>query len=660
MVPRSNFGFRISAAFCLFTSLVAIAGGQDLADLEEQAIRAAVATVAPSVVRIETIGGLEQVGDVLLGEGPTTGVVVSSDGFIVSSAFNFVRQPTSILVNLSGGRRVPAQIVSRDHSRMLVLLKIAAPEPLSVPVAAPMDQVAVGQWAIAVGRTLNAEQPNISAGIVSAKQRIFGKVLQTDAKISPSNYGGPLIDLRGRVLGILVPMSPDSRDDLAGAEWYDGGIGFAVPLATIQTQLERLKRGENLQPGMLGVTLKQGDMYSLPAEVVAAHPKSPVYQAGLRAGDKIIECNGVAIEKQVQLKQVLGPLYAGETVQLVTMRGNKRNEFKIELVDKLIPYEHPFLGVLPTRVNSSAERGVGIRYLYPSAGAEKAGLKVGDRIVQLDGKPVTQAKELRETLAAFEPGKKVSVRYLRGEQESAAEIELTTLPSDLPDAKTTIPPQSPANTDKAAGTEKVNVVEIKIPEEPNECVALVPKSYRPEVSHGVVIYLPQPGEGKQEELVKRWQAACEKLDLIVVAPRSVLPNTWLPTEVGFVRKAIDHVLANYTVDRTRIVVYGYQASGSMAYLTAFRHRDLVRGVVAIDSGISAANRPPDNDPIERLAIVASVSEKGPLKARILAGVKVLREMKYPVTVMELPGEPRDLNDQELENVSNWIDTLDRL
>jgi serine protease Do len=187
-------GQRLLLVWGLLTSL---ASAQELADLEEQSMRAAVARVAPSVVRIETIGGLEVVGDVLLGEGPTTGLVVASDGYIISSAFNFVRQPTSILVVLPGGRRIPAQIVSRDQSRMLVLLKIVAPEPLPVPEAAPLDKVTVGQWAIAVGRALNAEQPNVSVGIVSAKQRIFGKAIQTDAKISPSNYGGPLVDLQG-------------------------------------------------------------------------------------------------------------------------------------------------------------------------------------------------------------------------------------------------------------------------------------------------------------------------------------------------------------------------------------------------------------------------------------------------------------------------------
>ncbi len=654
-VRRFFFGLLLA---CVVSSPSLEVAAQDLGDLEELAFQNAVAHAAPAVVRIETIGGLEQVGDVLLGDGPTTGLVVSSDGYILSSAFNFVRLPTSILVVLPGNKRVPAQIVSRDSSRMLVLLKIAAPNPLPVPEAAPLDQVAVGQWTIAVGRALSAEQPNMSVGILSAKNRIFGKAIQTDAKISPSNYGGPLIDLKGRVLGILVPMSPDSRNELAGSEWYDSGIGFAVPLEDIQRRLDRMKKGEDLLPGVLGVTLKQGDMYSLPAEVIAAHPKSPVYQAGLRAGDQIIECNGVPIERQVQLKHVLGPLYAGETVQLVTLRGDQRRSLQVPLVDQLSPYEHPFLGVLPVRNDSATERGVGVRYVYPGGAADKAGLRVGDRIVSLGGKPVASATELRETIAAFEPAGEVPVVYLRAGNEASATVRLAALPNELPEPRATERPPPAAASD--VPVKQDHFVGISIPEELNSCLAFVPRTYRPEIPHGLVIYLPQPGEFNREAFTKRWQTICEQRDLIVVVPQAALPNMWLPTETRFVQKAVEHVLAKYTVDDTRIVAYGYQASGTMSYLVAFRHRELVRAVVAVDAGLSAFNRPPDNDPVERLAILAVVAEKSQLKARITAGVAILRELKYPTIVLEQTGDARDLDDQELQTVANWIDTLDRI
>ena len=69
-------------------------------------------------------GGLETVGNLLVGTGPTTGLIVSSDGYIISSAFNFINKPTQILVYLADGTRLPAQVVAHDDSRMLVLLKV--------------------------------------------------------------------------------------------------------------------------------------------------------------------------------------------------------------------------------------------------------------------------------------------------------------------------------------------------------------------------------------------------------------------------------------------------------------------------------------------------------------------------------------------------------
>src|SRR5687768_4504367 len=160
----------------------------DLHELEEKQVAAVAAQLAPSVVTIETVGGLERVGKVLVGTGPTTGVVVGSDGYIVSSAFNFIQQPNSILVTLPSGKRAAARVVAKDLNRMLVLLKVDSEEAFQVPAAVPRGEIKVGQTAIALGRTFEGALPNMSVGIVSATNRIWGKAIQTDAKISPSNY----------------------------------------------------------------------------------------------------------------------------------------------------------------------------------------------------------------------------------------------------------------------------------------------------------------------------------------------------------------------------------------------------------------------------------------------------------------------------------------
>ena len=109
---RRSFHFASVLGFtCLLLAPSAPAAQDDLVALEDQAVKAAVAKIAPSALRIETVGGLERVERVLVGTGATTGLAVSPDGYIISSAFNFIQQPSSILVTLPSGKRAAAQIV---------------------------------------------------------------------------------------------------------------------------------------------------------------------------------------------------------------------------------------------------------------------------------------------------------------------------------------------------------------------------------------------------------------------------------------------------------------------------------------------------------------------------------------------------------------------
>ena len=119
----------------------------------------------------------------------------------------------------------------------------------------------------------------MSVGIVSALGRMFGKVIQTDADVSTANYGGPLVDIRGRVLGVIVPMAPQAASEVAGAEWYDSGIGFAVPLAPLAERIERMKKGEDQRAGILGIGMAAKNPHSSPAELAAVRPDSPAGKA---------------------------------------------------------------------------------------------------------------------------------------------------------------------------------------------------------------------------------------------------------------------------------------------------------------------------------------------------------------------------------------------
>ncbi len=629
----------------------------DLSSLEEQAIRAAAERVAPSVVRIETIGGLERVGKVLVNTGPTTGLVVGEDGYVISSAFNFVQQPASILVTLPSGVRAPAQIVARDYSRMLVLLKVNTSEKLPLPVAVSRSEMTVGQWAIALGRTYDAQSANLSVGVISATNRIWSTAVQTDAKISPANYGGPLIDIHGRVFGVLVPLSPQRQGgEVAGAEWYDSGIGFAVPLADIFERLRALQQGTDLRPGVMGISLKPGDPYATQAELAASQAGSPAYKSGLRSGDTIVEIEGVKIERQAQLKHALGPRYAGDKVHLVYTRGKEtpeRREANVELADKLIPYEHPFLGMLPMRDGE----GVRVRFVFPSSAAAQAGLKPGDSIIGLDDIAVTSAEQLRTLVANIEPKAKTSLKI----QRDGATQTLSLTPGKLP---TTIPAELPPSSTEppAPPAEKpvTGIVEIKLPEEKNQCLAYVPENYHPQTPHGLLVVLSAPGPIDRDKLESRWKALAAERQLIILAPMSASADKWQATETDFIRKTIDDAVANYNIDSTRLAVYGYQSGGSMAYLIGFEHTDRIQAIVAIDSAPPSGTRLPDADPIRRLAFVIGHSEKSPAALVLKSLFTALEAMKFPVTKLPLGEKPRDLNDDELSQLTRWLDTLDRI
>ncbi|MGI8980392.1 MAG: PDZ domain-containing protein [Pirellulaceae bacterium] len=651
------FAVVLSAAILLLNCPVA--AQVDTAELEEQAIRAAADAVAPSVVRIETVGGLERVGKTLAGTGPTTGLVVAEDGYVISSAINFIQQPASILVTLPSGKRATAKIVARDHARMLVLLKVASGEKLPVPVAAPRSEMAVGQSAIAMGRTFDKSGPSLSVGVLSALNRIWGRAIQTDAKISPTNYGGPLIDLRGRVIGVLVPLSPQGQEsEMAGSEWYDSGIGFAVPLVDITSRLETLKAGKDLKPGLLGISLKRGDIYSLPADVAAARADGPAGKAGIKTGDEVVEIDGAPVKRQAQLKHLIGAHYAGDKVKVVVRRGSERIESTVELTDKMEAFQHPFLGVLPIR--DDKQPGVLVRYVYAGSPAEKSGMKPGDRIVKMGASAIvlTDAGSLRDLFAISPPGQKIAFEVQRGSESLKLEISpAAVLPTD-------IPPELPAATSQEHKPPEqkpaTGIVEIKLAEEKNNCVAFVPETYHPDVPHGVVVWLHGNGGVDRAALAARWKAVCEKHQLIVLAPQALDPNKWEPTEAPFVRKSLDDLLSHYSVDRSRIVVYGYQNSGSLAFSIGLANMDRIRAIIAVDAALPPRSAVPENDPLVRLAFFLASADKSPATAGIKAASERLRAMKYPVTSRGLGDSPRDLNDAELAELVRWIDALDRI
>jgi serine protease Do len=327
-----------------------------LHQLQQQAFRRAAERIAPSVVTIQTIGGtqpsargmpLSRPGeertpggprrprpgpaagsDFIIADGPTTGLIWSADGLILTSAFNFVRDPSVITVILPNGHRFVGELLARDEVRRLAMVKIEA-TGLPVPewVTHPAE-IRVGQWALALGRGFGGQEPSISAGIISGLNRKSGVAVQTDAKLSPANFGGPLVDVNGRVIGLAVPMGMGGGA-MAGVEWYDSGIGFAIPHAQVASSAESLAVGHNLRRGLLGIQLNPHASGGVPITNMA--DPSPASRAGLQIGDVVLAIDDAEIGTYPDLQRLLGGRLAGERIRVKIKRGSEEMELPVVL-----------------------------------------------------------------------------------------------------------------------------------------------------------------------------------------------------------------------------------------------------------------------------------------------------------------------------------------
>ncbi|HIE71472.1 MAG TPA: PDZ domain-containing protein [Planctomycetes bacterium] len=258
-------------------------------------------------------------------QGKTSGIVLTSDGWIMISRFALNLNPTTILINVPGHGTYHAERVGEDTSRGIALVKIDA-VGLPVPKFVHPNDVRVGQWAFALGRTFAEAEPTVHLGIVSAKNRLFGRALQIDAYTSPANYGGAVVDIHGRVLGISVPLSPSGRN--AGVEWYDSGIGFATTIGDIQGLVKRMKEGQILQRAWLGVQLSTSHLG--PGAKITGTPKDgAAKEAGLRKGDIILEVDGVHVLNGPHFQMLVSSRLGGETCTLIVKK--KRKDEPIEV-----------------------------------------------------------------------------------------------------------------------------------------------------------------------------------------------------------------------------------------------------------------------------------------------------------------------------------------
>lgn len=352
-MSRAFRSLLILTLLCAFTPTFAHADTPLVPD-ELQLYRArqivfeeAAARVASCVVTIETVGGTQppsprvaasgpagrprrEVANsaFIIADGPTTGLIYDSDGLIITSAFNFVRDPSVITVTLHDGRRFVGELLAKDEIRRLAMVKIDATDLPTPTWIEQEDRVLVGQSALALGRGFRTEKPAITAGIVSGRNRQAGMAIQTDAKLSPGNFGGPLIDIEGRVIGLAVPMGLGTGA-MAGVEWYDSGIGFAIPFWQLDEAARDLALGHSLRRGMIGIQITR--QITRVVRVAAVADPSPALRAGMKPGDILIGIDGETVTDYPSLQKIMITRQAGQRVNVNIKRGDQTLDLRVVL-----------------------------------------------------------------------------------------------------------------------------------------------------------------------------------------------------------------------------------------------------------------------------------------------------------------------------------------
>jgi serine protease Do len=678
--------------------------GEDFDELQQKAVQDAAHKAAPSIVQIDTQGGTDIIkqgpmGAVIRkGAGPTSGLIIGADGWIISSAFNFANKPQNIFVEIPGHKeKYVAKLIATDQTRMLTLLKIDAKD-LPVAAPAPKSEIKIGHTAIALGRTLagNADQdPSISVGIISATGRIWGKALQTDAKVSPVNYGGPLIDLYGRVQGVLVPASPRGEGETIGLEWYDSGIGFAIPLEDINAVLERLKKGKDLKKGLLGIQVQNPDIYGVPSTIGTVAKDSPAEKAGIKAGDVIVGIDGQVVNNQAQVLHALGTRYEGDKVTVKVKRGNEEKIFgDIVLSGTVVAYKSAFLGILPMR--DDPEASVEVRYVYEGSPADKAKIKVGDRIMKfsLAGGPMQELTggrdHLQNIVSTQSPDTEMKFEVLhKGEAKAETiTVRLAEVPETVPEKlaepatlkhalaprkKPGLPTPPDAKDDKKDEKKDDKKDEEKKYEtgllkrtndsKDHEYWVYVPKNYDPNIAHALVIWLHPVGKGTEKAIEKfeddYWADFCIDNHMILLCPKAENDTGWIPAEADFVQDAAKKIIGQYTIDRRRVVGHGMGIGGQAALHMGFNNRDLIRAVATTGSSLNGqAKEKVANQP---LSFYIHAGTKDPLAKSVLETKNKLAEQKFPIIYREAEDKGHEYFDgATFEELIRWIDSLDQI
>ncbi|CAN5440277.1 DegQ family serine endoprotease [soil metagenome] len=365
--------------------------------------------------------------------GVGSGFIISADGYVMTNA-HVVDGADDVYVTLTDKREFKAKIIGADKRTDVALVKI---EGSNLPrlTLGDSSKVRAGEWVIAIGSPFGLDN-TVTAGIVSAKARDTGDYLpliQTDVAVNPGNSGGPLINMRGEVIGINSQIYSRSGGYM--------GISFAVPIDEALRVSDQLKASGRVTRGRIGVQIGEvtrdvaeslGLAKAQGAQVQRVEPGSPAEKAGLEAGDIILKFNGTVIEKSSDLPRLVGNTKPGTPSTVTVWRKGASRDLTLTVSemesekngkkDDKKPKAEQAANALGLVVSDLAEERRKDLKLPGGAvvdsaegAAAKAGLRAGDIILRLNNTDVKDAKQFNALVTKLEPKKLAVVLVRRGD-----------------------------------------------------------------------------------------------------------------------------------------------------------------------------------------------------------------------------------------------------
>jgi len=366
--------------------------------------------------------------------GVGSGFIVSDDGYVLTNA-HVVEGADEVTVTLTDRREFKAKVLGADKRSDVALLKVDARNLPSLRIG-NSEKIRVGEWVIAIGSPFNLEN-TVTAGIISAKSRDTGEYLpliQSDVAVNPGNSGGPLINMRGEVIGINSQIAT-----LSGA--YNG-ISFAVPIDEGMRVADQIKKSGKVTRGRIGVQISEvtrdvaeslGLGRAHGAEVAMVEPGGPAEKGGLRVGDIILKFNGQDIEKSTDLPRLVGGAKVGSRASVSVWRRGSQMEVPVTIAElqdeeaapkagqkpkKQAPEQQTnALGLQVSDLTAAQKRDLkvnaGVMVEFAEGRAATAGIRAGDMILQLNNVELTSAAQFNGLVAKLDPKKPVALLVQR-------------------------------------------------------------------------------------------------------------------------------------------------------------------------------------------------------------------------------------------------------